>query len=382
MTYHFDSVRISSHSWPGQSVADLDFYRRQDIYKTNPGTKRVETPYYLETSSFTSGSAWHAEGVTPPPYPTCRGTGSQSINGIVKDDVYSLKPRALNRARQAFISACREGRQTSIGASLGELDQALKMIGDRAAQLLNFGRNLRRGRFQRAASCLGFRIPPKQITHLKRVKSLGDQWLELHFGWVPLLGDIHDGMKLISEPLSSDGPCYGRGRAMESLSNKQVYSFSDGSQLTKKWVSGTFEALAELRGDTRLTNPNLDLLQNLGLINPVSVAWELVPFSFLVDHVVGIGDFLESFSDEVGWDCTNLGQSTLSVCRGGNEQMRSWTGDGETLKWSWSLGGNAAVMQRSFPGSIPPYTLTFTNPFTGLSAPRAATYIALLLQVM
>lgn len=382
MTYHFDRTEINTHLWPPGVGQGYDFFRRQDIYKTNPGTKRSETPYLLQTSSYTSGSKTHADGVTPPVFPGCRGTGSQSINGIVQDDVYSLKPRALNRARQAFIQACREGRETSIGASLGELDQALRMIGDRASQLLNFARNLRRGRFRRAASVLGFKIPPKTVTKLKRAKSLGDQWLEFHFGWVPLLGDIHDGMRLISEPLSNDGPCRGRGRASERLVDRVVYEFSDSAQINKRYVSGHFEALAELRGDTKLENPNLDLLQNLGVINPVSVAWELVPFSFLVDHVVDIGSFLNSFSDELGWECVNLGQSTLSVCRGGSEKSKTWNGDMSELRQSYIVTGNAAVMLRSFPTALPPYTLEFRNPFTGLSAPRAATYIALLLQQM
>ncbi len=378
MTYHFDSVRTQTHLWPGTSTA-YDFHSRQDIYKTNVGSKRSETPYFRDVSSFTGGSRFTKSGSTPISWPTCRGTGWQNINGIVDEDLYVLRPRALNRARQAFIEACKESRQTSIGSSLAEYRQVLDMMGDRALQLLNFGRCLRRGQFGKAASVLGIRLPKGWRT---KGKSLGDLWLELHFGWVPLLSDIHEGMDLISDPLSSDGPCRGRGRAKDNANHLLVYNFADGSLMNKRWVSGQFEALAELRGDTELENPNLDLLQNLGIINPAAVAWELVPFSFLVDHVVSIGDFLSSFSDTIGWKVTNLAQSTLSVCRGGSMEEKIWTADGNTLTRSLNVTGNAAYMVRGFPGALPPYTLAFRNPFTGLSAPRAATYIALLLQVM
>jgi hypothetical protein len=253
------------------------------------------------------------------------------------------------------------------------------MIGDRAKQLLGFAKNLKRGRFGAAASALGLKLPKG---FKGKGKSLGDLWLEFHFGWNPLLMDIYGGMDLISKPLSSDGPVRGRGRAKEVLHDKRVFDFNNGTQHNEKFVSGSFIARAELRGKTDLSNPNLDLLQNLGLLNPVSIAWELFPFSFLVDHVVGIGDFLNSFSDELGWDVSDVSQSSIISCRGGGQRETMRTGDDSELKWSYACSGNAAEMTRTFPGGLPPYTLTFTNPFTGLSAPRAATYIALLLQHM
>lgn len=379
MTYVYAGTRVSTISWPGQSVSSLQFSRRQDVYKTVPGTSRGETPYNNDTSSYYKWQRYTKTGATPLAYPTCTGTGTQNINGSVKGDVFGLRPRALNRARQSFIQDCRENRESSIGSSLGEMDRTLRMIGDRAKQLLGFARSLKAGRFRRAASYLYLDVPRGWR---EKGKSLGDLWLEFHFGWKPLLGDIHDGMKLISEPLSNDGPCRGRGRAKELKGKTLVYSFSDASSQQKKYLSGSFEALAELRGKTRLTNPNLDLLQNLGLANPMSIAWELFPFSFLVDHVAGVGDFLNSFSDELGWECYGVAQSTLSLCRDGWERSEIWNAAGTELIRSYDVNGNSALMTRGVPGALPPYTLTYTNPFTGLSAPRAATYIALLLQAM
>jgi hypothetical protein len=313
-------------------------------------------------------------------YQTCNGGSSQDVYGRVINDFYVLKPRALNRARSKFITSMKENRQSSIGASLGEFDKTLRMIGDRAKQLLSFTRRLKRGNFRGAAAALGIVKPPFQGGWRPRAKEFGGAFLEYHFGWTPLLGDIHDGMRLISSPLPSDGRARGKGRAFAEQGLTKTYD-SGGSLPTRKYLSGTFVSFCEIRGDTELVNPNLDLLESLGIANPVSVAWELVPFSFLVDHVVGIGDFLSSFSDELGWRCFNIGVSQLSSCRDGTAKIDNAIGGAFPYGTAYKTVV-AVSMTRTLSVALPPHSLAFTNPFTGLSAPRASTYVALLLQLL
>jgi hypothetical protein len=43
--------------------------------------------------------------------------------------------------------------------------------------------------------------------------------------------------------------------------------------------------------DFQIENPLTNTLSSLGLTNPLNVAWELVPFSFVVDWFIPIGDF-------------------------------------------------------------------------------------------
>lgn len=49
-----------------------------------------------------------------------------------------------------------------------------------------------------------------------------------------------------------------------------------------------------------VTNPNLWLGNKLGLINPLSVAWDLVPWSFVANMFVNIGQLLGSLTDLAG----------------------------------------------------------------------------------
>lgn len=49
-----------------------------------------------------------------------------------------------------------------------------------------------------------------------------------------------------------------------------------------------------------MSNPELFALASLGLLNPASLAWELVPLSFVVDWIVPVGPFLEAMTAGVG----------------------------------------------------------------------------------
>lgn len=50
----------------------------------------------------------------------------------------------------------------------------------------------------------------------------------------------------------------------------------------------------------RVTNPNLLLFNQLGLVNPAYVLWDAVPFSFVADWFLPVGRYLQSYSDWVG----------------------------------------------------------------------------------
>ncbi len=378
MSFTGPVVRTSFINWPLTSVPQ--YYRTQNVYKTTPGTERAETPYSGRLSFYDGASKYGSS--SPGNYDSANSNSSQDPIGRINTDYYGLKPRALNRARSRFITSMKESRESSIGSSLAEFDQTLSMIGSRAKQLLGFARNLRRGNLRGAARSLHMIEPPKGARDWRRhPRGFGGLFLEYHFGWSPLLGDIHDGMRLISEPLPSDGRVSGRGQASASASNEKSFDNGASPYPDRKFLSGRFVSRCEIRGLTELVNPNLDLLSSLGLVNPAEIAWELFPFSFLIDHVVGIGDFLHSFSDEVGWRISDLGVSEWLRLEGGSFRSDFSIGGpfarGKVYKTAF-----ANNFVRSTAVALPPHSTEFTNPFTGLSAPRAATYVALLLQVL
>jgi hypothetical protein len=50
----------------------------------------------------------------------------------------------------------------------------------------------------------------------------------------------------------------------------------------------------------KVVNPNLALMDQLGIINPASVAWALTRMSFFVDWCFDVNNYLRSFTDYAG----------------------------------------------------------------------------------
>lgn len=127
-------------------------------------------------------------------------------------------------------------------------------------------------------------------------KSFADNWLEYHFGWEPLVKDIGAAIRTICDPYSDEWKLItGRGRDSGSRTTNLGYEIS--TVFTETSVRAQLEY--------RVANPNLHLLQQLGFVNPLSIAWELVPFSFVLDWFSNVGQVLDSWSDWVGLETRN-----------------------------------------------------------------------------
>jgi hypothetical protein len=189
-----------------------------------------------------------------------------------------------NEVYSKFIGKLRSG-SGSLGVSLASWGQTRSMIVDRLGKIDRIFRGVERRRASRRR-----RYDSRQ---------LASDFLEGEFGWLPLLGDIHALAFTIA--------------GKNAIPRQWVKSSSsfDATRLVK--VSGFPEITSSFSGKSRLTiaagvdisNPNLWLLNRMGLINPAVVAWDLVPWSFVVNMFVNVNQVLGSFTDTVGLALTN-----------------------------------------------------------------------------
>lgn len=181
------------------------------------------------------------------------------------------------------------GEESQLGTTFAEWKDSLGMITNRATTLYGAYRELRRGNFRRFLNQL--RTRPKG-RHRSKIRNTGDEvsglWLEYHFGWSPLLGDIYGACQVMSDPVPSGFP------------QKVVIKKAGIDKRNDQEV--TWRAVCSVGGGVVITNPNLALASRLGLINPAQVAWELIPFSFVADWAFDISLFIGSFSDFAGMD--------------------------------------------------------------------------------
>jgi hypothetical protein len=153
----------------------------------------------------------------------------------------------------------------------------------------------------------GRRKPRKELS--SRDPRVQDLWLEYQYGWLPLLSDSEG---LISELARNDleNPdryrCTVIGKEIERSqvetvvknctcmsSNLITFDFRERMRLVHK---------CKVRLDFSLANPALAQAAAMGLTNPLEVAWELVPFSFVADWFIPIGSYLSALDATVGWD--------------------------------------------------------------------------------
>lgn len=296
----------------------------------------------------------------------------QHVNAANWSDPYISA--AYNKAYASLVSKLKSST-AELGAGIAEFRKTADMVSDRSVQLYRFVRAVSRGRFGDANSIL--RIPPG---FRPRARSLGGAVLEYSFGWAPTVMDIYNGMKVLTGGVP---PSYASARAGSSI---PTTTFASGmglplGQRYNRIYSGSVKV--QCGAAIHITNPNLWLANQLGLINPISVAWELVPFSFVVDYFVNVGDVINSWSEWFGAEIL-YPYRTRVLELDSREYQEYGTGGGVGspcyaygATWRLTLG-HAARMGREL--SLPGPTLQLSAP--NVSLRRAATSISLLLQLL
>jgi len=259
--------------------------------------------------------------------------------------------------------------------NLIEAEQAIGSIASKATQLYRMARAIRKGHFIDAGKAIGHSVKPKGVSVKK---SFANNWLEYHFGWEPLVKDIGSSMELLCSKNLYD-PVKVSVRSKSVRPRTKFEDYSDPWEHRTQFSSN--ECRCRMDATIVISNPNAFLLSQMGFVNPLSVAWDLVPFSFCVDWFLNVGDILSSWTDFNGIELRNafttLTQSgTFDIHRVGGPhfEVRPWR-DIEYMNAS----AVSFMVKRGSGISTPDLRL---KPFKGVSVVRATTAIALLTQFL
>lgn len=204
--------------------------------------------------------------------------GFRTIGSMLKREVGST---LYNKAYSSFRGRLYSG-SAALGVTLGTYKESRQMMVDRFNSL-----NQRAD--EAAARIATARNKPKVVASLH---------LEIVFGWVPLLSDIHAVTTTVigKDPLLDIQTVKGTARAtLADLKGK--------SATTQISYSGMYEV--EVGSRVRVSNMNLWLAERAGLLNPASVVWDLVPWSFVVNMFMNTGQLVNSLTDFVGLSFEN-----------------------------------------------------------------------------
>jgi len=202
------------------------------------------------------------------------------------------------------------GENAGLGITLTQWKQADSMIRNRANQLTSFTHQLARRSPVGIATTLGLSVRDvKKVlkTRYGVARNLSDLWLEFWFGWKPMVQDIYTGCEVFDNFIPW-------AKLKGSARREDIFDQDDGPYQPHVYLE--FERIAKVSCQVRLVNPNARLLQQFGLLNAAQVAWDAVPWSFVVDWFANVNQWLGSFTDFAGFETSNVVVSRLCRCAG------------------------------------------------------------------
>lgn len=360
-TVQFTAWKISNPSTGAGSFCRV-YYRPSTWYRSGTRRRHSDTPlpYTMQMGSTDSTAGKNQ---------TCSASDDVYYTTLTDSRWNNLNNLVSNRSASNFVVSAQGLAQAGMGETLGEWRDSLDMITSRLGQLASAARQLRRGNLRGAARALGIKRPPKTLR--KNAKTFGDLWLELHLGWTPLINDIYNANQaFLREPF----PKRAVGRAGAQDHYVAISSFSTSKSTTK----AVYKVGYHTRGDVRVVNPNVALAAQLGLVNPASVAWALVPYSFVVDWFVNLGELLGAYDGLLGCETLKTSYTTLRRSQGSRESLNRINA---SAPWELNsfVAGHGARCVRTL--GLPPIHLTYpTSP--RFSWQRGLTAVSLLLQYL
>jgi len=175
---------------------------------------------------------------------------------------------------------------------LGEGKQSLQTIAGAATRIAYAYKALRKGRVKAAAKIL-VGSDKKKLSKVHTDASgkfvtptwVSQNWLELMYGWLPLVGDI--GAAAAHFASMQNRPQTLTYRSVIRKNNESLISSSPSYKL-----GGDIASVKVVKAI--LTK--IDEVALLGLKDPASLAWEKLPWSFVADWVIPIGTYLEALN--------------------------------------------------------------------------------------
>lgn len=304
MRNHVDSIRkdeLVTDYLPDGTV-DREFSNQRIGYQVavsgvgpivqGDGTTPLPWKYTINQDRFISGKLDMSRGGVL--YQRSEGTYDSTGLSTPSWDRYAVRLACFDK----LADAVRGGLDLSV--DIAEAGQARQMIG-KTFKLLNFVRSipelgplLRRAANHARDGRLG-RESAKSLGH-----QIADRWLEFQYGWKPLLSSI-----------------YGAADEAQRMVLNKIQNFSVNASIPMGAPDSQFIRDITLKGTDRYNQAlkqscrisismeiptdrwNLDRWTSL---NPVSIAWELAPYSYVVDWLYDIGGMLRRMETALIYD--------------------------------------------------------------------------------
>lgn len=237
-------------------------------------------------------------------------------------DGFTIPPEDPADIAKAEIKALLKlkDQRINFGVAMAEAQQTADLVGSTAKRLAHSLDYLQQGDFKRLARELG----------VGTLKSIPQGWIELQYAWKPLLSDVAGVTDKLAQRPPRDWVVSCKGTVKETWKNNITISggTSSGTRTDASFFRGQFVRLDFVpRNDLQV------MASNLGMTNPAEVFWEKVPYSFVIDWFLPVGDALRALDATWGYDFLSGSRTDRRECNrqispatGGTYQSQRWSG--------------------------------------------------------
>lgn len=289
--------------------------------------------------------------------------------GVFQDDVPDLPARLEKEAILRCLSLLKD-QKINLGVALAEARQTAELVGSAATDIANQIRKFKDRN-------------PKDWARRKSWKKIPSRYLEMSYGWIPLMSDVEGAAQELSRVVNRDlhrPQVTAKGSASSS---DFVAGKSGGATTIWRNIHFDIRHRCEVSVVAKVPDWVAQEFNRLGLQNPLTVLWEKVPYSFVADWFLPIGSYVDTF------DVTNY----LRFTEGSVSKMsRSKLVSPAKLEWNPARYGDvkynvlarpqyrAWKFYRTTLGSFP--TASFPSLRAPLSLDKMAKGLALLTQIL
>lgn len=194
-------------------------------------------------------------------------------------------------------------QKVNLAQMVAERQQTANLVASTAKKLAASVLALRRGNLKHAITSLtGSTKFGRGIG--RSVGGIPEQWLALQYGWKPLLSDVYGSCEELAKRTQAveRPPLFTVSASAVTHMDEFLYETGgDGSWIpSSRWRSAPTAVHGKGSVTMSVTSEFAASLASTGISNPLLLAWEVLPWSFVVDWFLPVGNFLQRLGADAG----------------------------------------------------------------------------------
>lgn len=303
---------------------------------------------------------------------------SQYAGSTVGGPVHPQRTTAINELRAEATAKIYErlkSQDFNAAVTLAQVGETSKTISDVAVTAAKLLVALKHGDVRKAGKVLN------GLTGSRT--AIGNSYLQWTYGISPLIGDVQAAARALAEMPSSTRYVKVKSKTKRDLPVYEVILEDHDTAYTSVRITGSVEVKLQCNFKVADIITRDASLLGISSTSALEVGWELLPYSFVVDWLYPIGNYLESLSAMAGLEIDTMTETvvvreTVTIVR--ELKMQEYVADGKVRitsgGGSFAATSDRVKVTRNFSSLTPPTPPVLKSPFSGKHLLNAAALIS------